>query len=90
MTVDSSPVKVIPALPGQLVPEIATISGDRPVSRAELPEGRIVWLVSGYENIRQMIIDQRFSRALAVAPGRGQQGSAASWSLGNSTGTAQP
>jgi cytochrome P450 len=74
MTVDSSPVKFTPALPGQPVPEIRTISGDRPVFRAELPDGRIVWLVSGYENVRQMIIDQRFSRALAVAPGQAQPG----------------
>ena len=27
------------------------------------------WLVTGYDNVRQMLIDQRFSRALAVAPG---------------------
>jgi cytochrome P450 len=56
------------------VPEIRTIGGGRPVFRAELPDGRIVWLVTGYENVRQMIIDQRFSRALAVAPGRAQPG----------------
>ncbi len=74
MTVDSSPVKFTPALPGQPVPEIRTISGGRPVFRAELPDGRIVWLVSGYDNVRQMIIDQRVSRALAVAPGRARQG----------------
>jgi cytochrome P450 len=74
MTVDSSLVKFTPARPGQPVPEIRTISGDRPVFRAELPDGRIVWLVSGYENVRQMLVDQRFSRALAVAPGRAQQG----------------
>jgi cytochrome P450 len=74
MTVDGSPVKFTPALPGQSVPEIRTISGDRPVFRAQLPDGRIVWLVSGYENVRQMIVDQRFSRALAVAPGRARQG----------------
>ena len=74
MIVDSSPVKFTPTLPGQHVPEIATISGGRPVFRAELPDGRIVWLVSGYENVRQVIIDQRFSRALAVAPGRAQPG----------------
>ena len=74
MTVDSSPVKFSPALPSQPVPEIRTVSGGRPVFRAELPDGRIVWLVSGYENVRQMIIDQRFSRALAVAPGRAQPG----------------
>ena len=74
MTVDSSPVKFTPALPGQPAPEIATISGGRPVFRAELPDGRIVWLVSGYDNVRQMLIDQRFSRALAVAPGRARPG----------------
>ena len=74
MTVDSSPVKFTPALPGQPVPEIRAISGGRPVFRAELPDGRIVWLVSGYENVRQMLIDQRFSRALAVAPGRARPG----------------
>ena len=74
MTVDSSPVKFTPALPGQPVPEIRTVSGGRPVFRAELPDGRIVWLVTGYESVREMIIDQRFSRALAVAPGRAQPG----------------
>ena len=74
MTVDSSPVKFTPTLPGQPVPEIRTVGRDRPVFRAELPDGRIVWLVSGYENVRQMIVDQRFSRALAVAPGHAQQG----------------
>jgi cytochrome P450 len=74
MTVDSSPVKFTPTLPGQPVPELRTISGGRPVFRAELPDGRIVWLVTGYENVRQMIIDQRFSRALAVAPGQAQPG----------------
>jgi cytochrome P450 len=74
MTVDSSPVKFTPALPGQPVPEIRTIGGDRPVFRAQLPDGRIVWLVSGYANVRQVITDQRFSRAMAVAPGQAQPG----------------
>ena len=74
MTVDSSPVKFTPALPGQPVPEIRTIGSGRPVFRAELPDGRVVWLVSGYENVRQVIIDQRFSRAMAVAPGQAQPG----------------
>jgi cytochrome P450 len=74
MTVDGSPVKFTPAQPGQPMPEIRTISRDRPVFRAELPDGRIVWLVSGYETVHQMIIDQRFSRALAVAPGQARPG----------------
>ena len=74
MTVDSSPVKYTPTLPGQPVPEIATISGGRPVFRAELPDGRIVWLATGHENVRHVLVDQRFSRALAVAPGQAQPG----------------
>jgi cytochrome P450 len=74
MTVDSSPVKFTPARPGQPAPEIRTISGDRPVFRAVLPDGRIVWLVTGYESVHKMVIDQRFSRALAVAPGQAQPG----------------
>jgi cytochrome P450 len=74
MTVDSSPVKFTPASPGQPAADIRAISPDRPVFRAELPDGRIVWLVSGYENVRQVMIDQRFSRALAVAPGQARPG----------------
>jgi cytochrome P450 len=74
MTVDSSPVKYTPALPGQPAADIRAISRGRPVFRAELPDGRIVWLVSGYHNVRQMMIDQRFSRALAVAPGQARPG----------------
>src|SRR5215469_6619257 len=74
MSVDSSPVTYTPARPGQRGPDIRTISGGRPVFRAELPDGRVVWLVSGYETVRQMIIDQRFSRALAVAPGQALPG----------------
>ena len=74
MTVESSPVKFRPTLPGQSVPEVRRLSDGRPVFRAELPDGRIVWLVSGYENVRQMITDPRFSRARAVAPDRTRQG----------------
>jgi cytochrome P450 len=74
MTTDSSPVKFTPARPGQPVAEIATIGGDRPPFPAELPDGRVAWLVGGYENVRQLLADQRFSRALAVAPDRAQPG----------------
>ena len=37
MTVDGSPVKFTPALPGQPAPEIRTIGGDRPVSGPSYP-----------------------------------------------------
>ena len=73
MTVDG-PIRYTPSLPGQPVPEWGKISNGRPVFQAELPDGRIAWLVSGYENVRQMLIDARFSRALAVAPGQDTQG----------------
>ena len=89
MTVDSSPVKFTPARPGQPPPDIRTISGGRPVFRAELPDGRIAWLVSGYESVRQMVIDQRFSRALAVAPGRALPGFEMS-AAGSVSGTDPP
>jgi len=89
MTVDSSPVKFTPARPGQPPPDLRTISGGRPVFRAELPDGRIAWLVSGYESVRQMVIDQRFSRALAVAPGRAQPGFEMS-AAGSISGTDPP
>jgi cytochrome P450 len=70
MTVESKPVKFALAPPGQ----VQEIDSDRPVFRAELPDGRIVWLVSDYENVRQMLADQRFSRALACTPGHAQPG----------------
>jgi cytochrome P450 len=74
MTVDSSPVKFIPPGPGESVLNVHTTGSDRPVFRAELPDGRIVWLVSGHENVRQMVVDQRFSRALAATPEHAQPG----------------
>jgi cytochrome P450 len=71
MSVDDRPVKFIPPLPGR---PLQPIDPDRPVFLAELPGGRIAWMVSGYENVRQMLVDQRFSRALAVTPGHAQPG----------------
>lgn len=77
MTVEDSPIKVPPAAPpspDQSVPEFHALLKNRPVVRAELPDGSTAWLVSGYEEVRQMVVDQRFSRALAVGPGRSLQG----------------
>src|SRR5713226_4647104 len=77
MTVEDSPIKLPPAAPpcpGQPVPEFRGLLKNRPVVRAELPDGSTAWLVSGYEEVRQAVVDQRFSRALAVAPGRPLQG----------------
>jgi cytochrome P450 len=76
MTAQSSPIKFIPAPPSPkvTVPEFRALIKDRPVVLAELPDGSTAWLVSGYEEARQVMIDPRFSRALAVSSDRAQQG----------------
>ena len=77
MTVQDSPIKFSPAdLEGrdQPLPEIRRLVGNRPVVRVELPDRSIAWLAIGYEEVRQVLVDQRFSRAAAVAPGRSLQG----------------
>src|SRR5215469_11663292 len=77
MTVDDRPIKFSPAVmekQNQPLPRIRTVVGDRPAVRAELPDGSIAWLVIGFEEVRQVLVDQRFSRAAAVAPGRPLQG----------------
>src|SRR5260221_12560744 len=73
MTVEDSPIKLpvaAPPSPDQSVPQFRTFLKNRPIVRAELPDGSTAWAVSGYEEVRQALVDQRFSRALAVAPGR--------------------
>ena len=77
MTIEDSPLKYIatPAeWPDRTMPQVRALLEDRPVVKAELPDGRIAWLVTSYEEVRQMLIDPRFSRALAVEPGRAQPG----------------
>jgi cytochrome P450 len=74
--VDGIPIKFIPAPPSPTpsVPEFRALVQDRPVVLAELPDGSTAWLVSGYEQARQMAVDPRFSRALALTSGRALQG----------------
>jgi cytochrome P450 len=76
MTVDRSPIKFIPAPPSPTLsmPEFRALVQDQPVALAELPDGSIAWLVSGYEQARQMAVDPRFSRALALTSDRALQG----------------
>jgi cytochrome P450 len=42
----------------------------QPVTRVELPDGSTAWLVTGYHEVREVLIDQRYSRALAASPER--------------------
>jgi cytochrome P450 len=63
-----------PISPADPAPEIFAQLRSCPVAQGELPDGSTAWLVGGYEQVRQVLTDQRFSRALAVAPGRSLQG----------------
>jgi cytochrome P450 len=77
MTVDDSPIKIPPPAPpatARSAPQFKRLLGGRPTARAELPDGSALWLVGGYDAVRQVVVDQRFSRAQAVAPGRPLQG----------------
>jgi cytochrome P450 len=63
-----------PVSPADPPPEIFAQLAARPVAEAELPDGSTAWLVGGAEEVRQVFVDQRFSRALAAEPGRAQPG----------------
>lgn len=72
MTTEDSRIKFpppAPVAPGEPEPFYAQIAG-HPVIQAELADGSTAWLVSGYEEVRQVFTDQRFSRALATSPDR--------------------
>jgi len=72
MTVDERPIRYPSA--ADPWPDFRALLRNKPVVRVEMPDGSIGWLVSGYNEVRQMLVDQRFSRARAVAPGRALQG----------------
>lgn len=55
-------------------PELRPLIAHRPVARAQLTDGRAAWLVTGYAETRQVLIDPRFSRALAAERERDQPG----------------
>ncbi len=63
-----------PVSPDDPSPEVFAQLKSCPVAPGELPDGSTAWLVGGYEQVRQVLTDPRFSRALAVAPGRSLQG----------------
>jgi cytochrome P450 len=63
-----------PVSPADPAPEVFAQLRSCPVAQGELPDGSAAWLVGGYAQVRQVLTDQRFSRALAVGPGRSLQG----------------
>jgi cytochrome P450 len=63
-----------PVSPADPAPEVFAQLRSCPVAQGELPDGSTAWLVGGYQQVRQVFTDQRFSRARAVASGRSLQG----------------
>jgi cytochrome P450 len=77
MTVCGSRIKFpppAPVSPADPDPALYELLSQRRVMQSELPDGSTGWLVGGYDQVRQVLSDQRFSRALASAPGRSPQG----------------
>jgi cytochrome P450 len=72
MTVDERPIRYPSAAASW--PEFRALLRSKPVVRVQMPDGSTAWLVGGYHELRQVLVDQRFSRASAVAPGRALQG----------------
>jgi cytochrome P450 len=70
---DDRPVKLPPPAspePGMDDPQHRPLLRGRPLARVELPHGGEAWLAGGYDVVRQVVADPRFSRSRAVAPGQ--------------------
>ena len=54
-------------------PIFGELRDDRPVAPVRMPDGGTAWLVTGHAEVRQVLVDPRFSRA-AAASGSAAQG----------------
>jgi cytochrome P450 len=63
-----------PPRPFEPAPEMLELARQAPVLRTVLPEGATGWLVTGFEQVRQVLVDPRFSRARLVSPDRELRG----------------
>jgi cytochrome P450 len=61
------PPSPVPYDPG---PEVRELMAKCPVNKVRLPDDSTAWLVTGFGEAREVMIDQRYSRALTFAPGR--------------------
>jgi cytochrome P450 len=61
------PPSPVPYDPG---PEVRELMAKCPVNKVRLPDDSTAWLVTGFGEAREVMIDQRYSRALVFAPGR--------------------
>ncbi|HEX6521827.1 MAG TPA: cytochrome P450 [Streptosporangiaceae bacterium] len=57
-------------MPYDPAPEIRELHAKCPVNKVRLPDDSMAWLVTGFDEAREVMIDQRYSRALVFAPGR--------------------
>ncbi len=51
------------------LPELLDYQQNQPVVQVRMADGTEAWLVSRYEDVRQILVDQRFSRAATAGPG---------------------
>jgi cytochrome P450 len=61
MTVDLPQFPMLRTAPFDPPSEYAELGANGPVSRAVLPTGQPVWLVTGHEHVRRLLIDPRIS-----------------------------
>src|SRR5215469_7027252 len=66
----------LPALPVPIepAPELLSLARQSPVLQTALPGNTTGWLVTGFQEVREVLADPRFSRALAARPGRELRG----------------
>ena len=70
-TVDDKPVAFpFPSPPSIFhpAPQLKDLQRSRPVARIQLPDGKTGWLVTRYDDVRQVLTDPRYSRAAATGP----------------------
>jgi cytochrome P450 len=65
------PPSPVPYGPG---PEIRELIAKCPVSKVQLPDHSTAWLVTGFREVREVLTDQRYSRALLYALDKPQYG----------------
>lgn len=62
----------VPYDPGQ---EMRELMAEGPVNRVRLPDDSTAWLVTGFNETKEVMTDQRYSRELVFTPGRHVYGS---------------
>jgi cytochrome P450 len=60
--------------PFEPAPEMLQLSRQSPILRTVLPGDVTGWLVTGFEQVREMLVDPRFSRALLARPEQERRG----------------